>query len=53
MTSIRRIRGGPRPPGSPRRKRGRSPRRWGWLKRDQLGYAIVWFVGLAMGAWLF
>ena len=30
-----------------------APPRWGWLKQEYMSYAIVWFAGLAMGAWLF
>ena len=31
----------------------KSPPRWGWVTRDYLSYAFVWFAGLAVGAWLF
>jgi len=36
----------PKKPGKPQPGKG-------WVTREHLGYAIVWFFGLAMGAWLF
>jgi len=31
----------------------KAPPRWGWVTREHLSYAIVWFAGLAIGVWLF
>ena len=26
---------------------------WGWVTREYVSYAFVWFAGMAIGAWLF